>query len=472
MAIRSFKNEWRPKFIEIVGTDDELTDIAGLGTAIRVFDQSPFSKEFRKCLPERKGSRTLGSYRLALMQIAALVHGQDCLDDLEEFDEDPYLEEMMQGESVAARTMGDFLRDHEPEHLERLQIFLGKMARSIRRHMGEVLPAGYKPAVEPHYMIDSTSHVQHGDRIEGVEWNYKGEWCLDSQRIVDEKALCYGFELRAGATRSGDGACEQVRMAVGDRKQNKRSILSGDSAYCFQEMMRTCLDLEMKFTFTANEAYTGWQEHVREISNWRSWEYSVEDLEKKSRRFKRLGRFVEVGSFNWFPGWAEGKLCFPVVVKRERLDGAQADLFGPAPTSEQLYKYYGVVTNLNPFEYSPQRVIEIHNKRGNAENFIREEKYGFDLKHFPCLAMNANFAYGLYAQIAHNIVRWIATIEKPDKPHFSKKIRRKFVFRAGQVVRHARKIVLKVRHKFKEEVDRLTRAWNPLPQTSIPVPGP
>lgn len=34
---------------------------------------------------------------------------------------------------------------------------------------------------------------------------------------------------------------------------------------------------------------------------------------------------------------------------------------------------------------------------GNAENFIKEEKYGYDLKNFPCLKLNANYAYGLLA---------------------------------------------------------------------------
>ena len=30
-----------------------------------------------------------------------------------------------------------------------------------------------------------------------------------------------------------------------------------------------------------------------------------------------------------------------------------------------------------------QEIIEFHRKRGNSENFIREEKYNYDLKHFP-----------------------------------------------------------------------------------------
>ena len=129
-----------------------------------------------------------------------------------------------------------------------------------------------------------------------------------------------------------------------------------------------------------------------------------------------------------------------------------------------------MVTNLSLWKLELQEIIRLHNKRGNCENFIREEKYGFDLKHFPCLELRANFAYGLMAQVAHNILRWVALIAKPNKPHFSKKIRRQFIFRAGRLVRHARSIVLKVRHNFLKEVRRLLEAWQPLPQ-QLPVPG-
>jgi hypothetical protein len=43
-------------------------------------------------------------------------------------------------------------------------------------------------------------------------------------------------------------------------------------------------------------------------------------------------------------------------------------------------------------------VIEFYRKRGNAENYIREDKYGFDLKHYPCLKLIANKAYGLISE--------------------------------------------------------------------------
>jgi hypothetical protein len=47
--------------------------------------------------------------------------------------------------------------------------------------------------------IDSTSHVQHGSKMEGLAWNYKKEWCLDSIIAFDEVGLCHGMKLRPQA---------------------------------------------------------------------------------------------------------------------------------------------------------------------------------------------------------------------------------------------------------------------------------
>jgi hypothetical protein len=48
------------------------------------------------------------------------------------------------------------------------------------------------------------------------------------------------------------------------------------------------------------------------------------------------------------------------------------------------------------------------------------------------------------ALIAHNMIRWIALMDAPDRPHYSKKIRRKYIFNAGKLVYHAGQWALRV----------------------------
>lgn len=58
---------------------------------------------------------------------------------------------------------------------------------------------------------------------------------------------------------------------------------------------------------------------------------------------------------------------------------------------------------------------------------LAEFKIGFDAKHLPCQKMSANEVYFLFVLIAQNLIRWAAVLEQPDKPHFSKKLRRKLI---------------------------------------------
>ena len=118
-----------------------------------------------------------------------------------------------------------------------------------------------------------------------------------------------------------------------------------------------------------------------------------------------------------------------------------------------------MVTGMPLQKFSLQQVVEFHNQRGDVENFIREEKYSYDLKHFPCQKLSANYAYGLLAMVAHNILRWCAVLQKPDKPNFSKKLRRRFIYIPGKIVEHARQLCIKIPERFFKEVQRQRKAW-------------
>lgn len=111
--------------------------------------------------------------------------------------------------------------------------------------------------------------------------------------------------------------------------------------------------------------------------------------------------------------------------------------------------------------------MELHQKRGNMENFIREEKYSYDLKHFPCQKLDANRAYGLLAQVAHNMLRYVSVLMKPDKPHYSKKLRKRFIFHAGKVVKTARQLFLKITEAGYEEVMRLSYRRQEFPYEAL-----
>jgi hypothetical protein len=213
-------------------------------------------------------------------------------------------------------------------------------------------------------------------------------------------------------------------------------------------VIRSCLAKGAKFTITMH-GNTGWENRVPEITAWAPWEYSKEEREKAAAKKRDLPN-VELGSFYYQPGWSEN-LRFACVVKRTWVE--KADLFG-----EGRWEHYAVLSNRNLLTNGLQSIMEHHQRRGNSENFIREEKYGYDLKHFPCQKLSANHVYGLFALIAHNFLRTMALLYRPDKPHFSKKMRRRFIFLPGKLVKHARQLVMKIPRRFMKEV-MLMREW-------------
>jgi hypothetical protein len=452
--------EFTPNFLPFQITNRRLTSVAGLSTLIEAFDQSALKKPFSESLPERKSPRSLGSYRLGLVQLASFMRGHDCLADIEEFRKDPMLMEVLRGDIVSPRTMGDFLRDFESAHLENMNSFLSRQAKSYRSQLEKMLKKQFKPTLAPHLSIDSTAHVQSGVKMEGLAHNYKDEWCLDSQVIFDELGFAWDMELRSGNTKSGVGAAAQITRAFSAYKFTDEKYLSGDAAYCNQDVMKTCLSLGAFFTLTANQATTGWEDHIQFIDKWESWVYS-DDEKKEAADNGRTLPDIELGRFYWQPSWNE-VLRLPVVVKRQKYGLEEQMQLG-----QGVYKYYGVVTSLPLVKWTLQNVIEHHNKRGNAENFIREEKYGYDLKHFPCLELKANHAFGLLALAAHNVLRWVSIHDNPSRPRFSKALRRQFINIPAIVVSHARLLALRVSEAAFKEVNRIREALGLKPYPSI-----
>ena len=453
------QKEFRPKFLKLVPTEDKYTAASGLATIIEVFDESPLSKGFKEALPKRSiaNGRSKGSYRLGLIQLNSFIYGHDCLEDLEEFRNDPLLEAVLKGEVVAPRTMGDFLRDATQETSQKMNGYLSSSARTIRKQLIEIQPPQYKPSAALTIDMDSTHHEQHGKLIEGADWNYKGIWGLYSEVAYDELGFCHGVQLGAGNTKPGSTCVPLIEHCFAGLKFSDEKYFRADSAYCWEGPLQSLIRLGVTYTITANDATTCWRDYIQEITQWTPWVYSEEDQKKALKKNKPLPQ-IELGRFYWQPPWAEN-LRIAVIVKRTWLE------------SSKEWAYYAVITNFNLLQNSYQSVMQWHQKRGLAEAFIREEKYGYDLKNFPCQSLQANQFYGQLAMVAHMILRWIALVQKPDKPHFSKKIRRRFIYIPGRIIQHARQLILKVPVRFYKEVLMLKPGLRFNPSSPAFTPG-
>lgn len=103
---------------------------------------------------------------------------------------------------------------------------------------------------------------------------------------------------------------------------------------------------------------------------------------------------------------ADGKSHLRAVFIRAKKENVQLDLL--EDITEDGYCYYSIITNMDSSEMSNEEVIEFYRGRANAENFIKEQKNGYDFHHFPCKKISANQEYGMVGTMAYNVMRFLS----------------------------------------------------------------
>lgn len=347
--------------IKIVYTDDPLTTSSGLGPMVEAFHKSPMSKGFYSSLPSRNSARSLGKRRLGLIFLSSLLYGHDAVDDLEEFEDDVFLENFYRGDLPAPRTMVDFLNDFSGKNINDLNKNLSVMSHGIRKQFEQKLPIEYlKGPLQ--LSVDASDHIQHGRKMEGLVKNRDGNYVLDSQRISDQYGLTYGFQLRKGCTGKGVGAADLINQAFAATRFKEEKYLSGDSAYLTQDVVKSCLANGAYFTITAPDTIK-WTKKVDAENlpslKWESWVYSDEDKTKAAKKNKTLPT-VELATYHWKPTWDKNKnLHFPIVIKRTWIPSSEdvkknqtGNLFDYAENKEGRWKYYAVATSMPLIRFS------------------------------------------------------------------------------------------------------------------------
>jgi hypothetical protein len=252
---------WRPKTVKYDDTEVRMSGSAGLGFMTDLFSDDPLFDTFRKCLPKRRSRASYDSEVFAMTTILSIIEGHDCIEDITAFERDPFVLKKLGGEIPSTYAMGDYYRDFSQENRDHLNDFLRVFARRARKQVA--------PDEAPVIDIDSTSHVQRGLKMEGVELGYKGKWCLDSLAAWDELGFCHGMELRGGRTFSSQGAPELIRKVFSHLKHGNST---GED-----------------------------QVKAGAITTWTPWEYSKEKLDKTAEQKIKLP-VVALGSMVYKPG--------------------------------------------------------------------------------------------------------------------------------------------------------------------------
>jgi hypothetical protein len=414
--------------INIETTNQHLSARGGLVVWREVLDQLGLERKLQAALPAYKIACQASAYEKFEAMVLGLAAGADCLDEMDRLALDPAFDAAT-GELVTGRSYGDFLRLYDPELLKNMSYALIDCALKLRRSLG-LLGDTFT------LKLDSTNHEQHGEKMEALATNYKGQWGLDSLLAFDELGFQYWIEPRQGATFTSNGSSEVIDAVLRRLPKKIRRFVLADSGFCNNSFFTACATANAKFVCSMRSLM--YEPLLGRVKHWT----------KAKKVLFHDDRDCEVASSVYYP--KSSREALRVVFMRALKEGEQtAALF-----SDARYNYHAFVTNIGEHDgLTNEEVILFYRKRSDVENFIKEIKNGFDLKHFPCQKLTANRAYALMAAFAQNLVRYTAYVESPKRPHFAKVLRFKMLMLPVQVVRHARSVSFRFMTHHKEEVE-------------------
>lgn len=421
--------------IKIRFSNKAISSSGGLVFFQNLIEKSELLGHLEEALPSLKIKPKVTSFDKFKALMLGLIQGADCLDDMNQCQADPVFQQVSEGH-LSPTTYGNFLRSFDKP-------MISKLGKSLMSHTFE-LHKKLNPSGPLIFDIDSSSHIQHGLKMEGLSINYLGDRCLDSLQVFDQFGLAYHLNVREGATFTAQNApfvIEELGRVVSKNNKTHDRIVRADSGFSNNQVFEACEHAGFDFVIAMRENL--YAPLFRRRIEW-----------KKPRNQIFIDEGVEFGE-----GVYHSKLCgklYRVVLMRKPITG-------PRPLFEDAkWEYYGWVTSISSANLKAEDVILFYRKRGHAENFIREMKNGFDLHHFPCQKLDANRVYGIIAAFAYNFMRFLSLITSSGKIEFAKKLRFRLVNLAAQVVRQARQTVIVFPKHLEEEVNRCVMNINRL----------
>lgn len=111
--------------------------------------------------------------------------------------------------------------------------------------------------------------------------------------------------------------------------------------------------------------------------------------------------------------------------------------------ADWFWEYEAIVTTLN---WSGEDIWHFYNHRGNAENHIKEAKYGFAVDQFSSQNFDANRALQGLKLLAYNLLLlYKQTVLQPGVRQWTAgRLRRRFLLLPGLLVRHARQWTIRL----------------------------
>jgi hypothetical protein len=393
-----------------------ITSDAGL-LAFRELDEALGLTEMAStCLQDTRGGRNVQHELVSLLRqsVYSRLAGYEDTNDAVRLAIDPAMQAVVGGramEKQAAST--NTLSRFETEVL-----VSGENLRCLEQLNSRWIAKAMAQTVRQRVILDmdSSESPVHGGQ-EGTAYNGHFETvCYHPLFLFNEFGDCEGAMLRAGNVHSAERWREVLEPVVGRyRKRGVRLLFRADAAFASPEVYDYLEQQEIEYAIRlpANEVL---QKHVSHL------------LKRPVGRPPRKP-VIRYHDFQYRAGsWGHPRR---VVAKVEWHRG-------------QLFPRVGfVVTSLSA---SPKGVVHFYNRRGTAEQWIKEGKYALNWTRLSCHRFVANQARLQLFVLAYNLGNFLRRLCLPKAINdwSLRSLQVKLIKMGGRIVRHARRVVFQL----------------------------
>lgn len=284
---------------------------------------------------------------------------------------------------MAPSTLGTFLRAFSFGHVRQLEAVVGKVLERAW-----TLGAGPGDA-ELVIDVDSTICQVEGKNKQGAAYGYTK--VLGYHPILASRAdtgEIVAARMRKGSANTARGArrfIDEIVARLHRAGARGQIVMRFDSGFWSKDTLKVLARHDVRYTMAVRANTKGVAEAIAGIeeSSWADIQYSPDGVAQVAE--------TQYGGRR-------------LIVRRTRLvDPRQARLWPD-------WRHFAFLTDLDG---DAVNLDEFHRSHASCELAIRDLKEGSGLEHCPSGNFGANSAWLQCAVLAHNLIRWVATIGKP-----------------------------------------------------------
>jgi hypothetical protein len=404
---------------KIESTKEQLTAHGGLALLAEYHHGMGLKQLSDRHLPGPASNRGYAPSAFLESLVLMLQAGGQTLEDLRELEQEAALMELLNQEEIPdPDTVGDWLRrmgDPQADQggLHGLGQVRDLLNQRLLRHDGI-----------SEYTLDADAMQIEAEKREAA-WTYQGvQGYMPLLGFLFENSLCLHEEFREGNVSPIAGQLPFYRQCRQRIPESKRiAYYRADSASYQADLINALEEDGVIWALTADQDRAV-KEAIRKIPE-ADWKEPILGCGYEvAETVHTLGRTLQ---------------AFRLIVKRELR--RQTDLFAP-----ERYFYHAVASNWPSEQKNAAEVLAWHNRRGQAENFLKELKGGFGLDRLPCGQGFANAVFFRIGLIAYNLFLGFKRLSCPESwwHHTIATFRWKLIQVAGRIVYHAGQRILKL----------------------------